>query len=151
MPNRLHACRLAACLLAPTLALGLSSAARAASLVKVGDAGKVAVYVDKDSLRRNGAQVRSAVEWRWAQPTEVRDSSPTRMYRLERQVLIANCENRSYAIAEGTQYSDERGIDVVNSYKHDELAVPYSVAPSRTILDTVVTWVCSAAPAAKKP
>lgn len=123
--------------------------ATAASLVKVADTGAVAVYVDKDSVRRSGAQARAALEWRWVKATPVADD-PTRSYRMERQVQIANCENKSYAVAEGTQYADDRGVDAVNSYKNDESALPWVVAPPRTIRDTVVAWVCAATPAAKK-
>lgn len=122
----------------------------AASLVKVGEAGIASVYVDKDSMRRNGSQVRAALEWRWTKGIELPDN-PARTYRMERQLQISNCDNKSYAVAEGTQYADERGTDPVRSYKNDESSLPYSVAPARTIRDVVVTYVCTAAPAAKKP
>lgn len=123
--------------------------ASAANLVKVADTGAVAVYVDKESIRRTGTQARAALEWRWVKPTPVTDN-PSRSYRMERQVQIANCDNRSWAVAEGTQYADERGVDPVNSYKNDESALPFVVAPARTIRDTVVIYVCAAVPAAKK-
>jgi len=122
--------------------------AAAANLVKVADTGAAAVYVDKDSIRRTGTQARAALEWRWVKPTPVADN-PAKSYRMERQVQIANCDNRSYAVAEGTQYADERGTDPVSSYKHDESALPYSVATPRTIRETVVLWVCAATPAKK--
>ncbi|MEO8080791.1 MAG: surface-adhesin E family protein [Caldimonas sp.] len=127
---------------APCLAL-------AAKWERVGDTGKVSVWVDKESLRRTGVEARAWLEWRWAQPTELRDSSPPRTYRLERQMQVANCENRGYAVPEGTQYADERGTDVVGSYKLDETSMPYSVAPKRTIRDLVVSYVCSATPPKK--
>ena len=122
--------------------------AGAANLVKVADTGAAAVYVDKDSIRRTGSQVRAALEWRWVKPTAVGDN-PSRSYRMERQVQVANCDNRSWAVAEGTQYADERGVDAVHSFKHDESALPFVVAPPRTIRDTVVVYVCAATPAKK--
>ena len=140
--------------LVPSLALAAvvaaaASPASAASLVKVADTGAAAVYVDKDSIRRTGSQARATLEWRWVKPTPVADN-PSRSYRMERQVQIANCDNKSWAVAEGTQYADERGVDPVHSYKNDESTLPYVVAPPRTIRDTVVVFVCAAAPAAKK-
>ena len=36
-------------------------------------------------------------------------------YRLERQVQISNCGNRAYAVAEGTRYADDRGLDPVST------------------------------------
>ena len=130
--------------LAVALALAAPSLASAATWVKAGDVGRVAVWVDKDSIRRTGNQARANLEWRWLQPTELPGSDPVRSYRLERQVQIANCENRGYAVAEGTHYADERGTDPVGSYKHDETALPYMVAPARTIREAAVLYVCQA-------
>ena len=124
--------------------------ASAANMVKIGDIGAVQVYVDKDSIRRTGTQARAALEWRWSKATEVADN-PQKSYRMERQVQIANCDNRSYAVAEGTQYADDRGVDPVASYKNDESALPFTVAPPRTIRDAVVVYVCAYVPPAKKP
>lgn len=142
-PMKPHLLILAAALAATPLL------ASAANMVKVGDTGAAQVFVDKDSIRRTGTQARAALEWRWAKPTEVFDN-PQKSYRMERQVQIANCENRSYAVAEGTQYADERGAEPVNSYKHDESALPFTVAPPRTIRDAVVLYVCAYVPPAKK-
>lgn len=52
-----------ACLAAPALAF-------AAKWEKVGDAGPVAVYVDKASVRRTGTDAWAQREWRWARLTE---------------------------------------------------------------------------------
>jgi hypothetical protein len=133
----------AACLLAPVLAC-------AGGWDKVGDTSMNSVYVDKDSMRRNGTEVRASLEWRWNSPTEVPDTNGTRTYRLERQVQISNCANRSYAVLEGVRYADERGIEPVSTYKYEERMLPYSQARSRTIRDTIIAYVCKAAPAEKK-
>ena len=144
MPNRRLLIALA-CVALP----GLASAAK---WEKVGEAGPVQVYVDKDSIRKNGPEARANIEWRWSRPNDVPDADPPRQYRLERQVQISNCSNRAYGVAEGTRYSDERGLEPVSSYKYDELSLPYSVAPARSVRDLVVTYVCTtqvAAPAKK--
>ncbi len=130
-----------------TLLVGAAPAFAAPSYVKVGDTGKVSVWVDKESIRRSGAQARAALEWRWTQPTQIPDR-PERMYRMERQVQIANCDNKSYAVAEGTHYADDRGIEPVGSYRYEESMLPYSIAPARTIRDAVVTYVCQWTPPA---
>ena len=132
--------------------LALPGLSLAAKWEKVGEAGPVQVYVDRDSIRKSGAEARAQLEWRWSRPTDVPDASPPRQYRLERQVQISNCSNRAYAVAEGTRYADDRGLDPVSSYKYDELSLPYSVAPARSVRDLVVTYVCTApaAPAGKK-
>ena len=135
-------CRTLAAATAVALA-GAAMPAAAANLVKIADTGSAAVYVDRDSIRRNGPLARAALEWRWAKATEVSDN-PQRSYRMERQVQVANCDNKSYAVAEGTQYADDRGVDPVNSYKNDEQAL-------RTIRDAAVVYVCAYVPPAKKP
>jgi hypothetical protein len=125
-----------ACLAAPALAF-------AAKWEKVGDAGPVSVSVDKESVRRAGTDTRAQLEWRWTRLTGVPGADPPKQYRLERQLPITNCSNRSYAVAEGTRYADERGLDPVSSHKYDESALPCSVATPRTVRDLVVTHVCS--------
>ena len=93
------------------------------------------------------------VEWRWPKPVETIDPGSSRQYVMERQVQIANCDNRSYAVAEGTRYADTAGNDPVASFKYEETTLPYSIAPARSIRDIVVVHVCQAAPTAgtKKP
>lgn len=140
MPNR--------ALLIAFAGLALPGLALAAKWEKVGEAGPVQVYVDRESIRKTGQEARANLEWRWARPTAVPDADPPRQYRLERQVQISNCSNRAYAVAEGTRYADDRGLDPVSTYKYDELSLPYSVAPARSVRDLVVTYVCTAAPAA---
>lgn len=129
-----------ACLAAPALAF-------AAKWEKVGDAGPVLLYVDKDSVRRSGTETRAQIEWRWKAPTDVPNADPPRQYRLERQIQITNCGNRSYAVSEGTRYADERGLDPVSSYKYTESQLPYSVATPRTVRDLAVIYICAAEPA----
>ena len=125
-----------ACLAAPALAF-------AATWEKVGDAGPVAVYVDKESVRRVGTDRRAQIEWRWTRLTDVPGGDPPKQYRLERQLQITNCSNRSYAVSEGTRYADDRGLDPVSSYKYDESALPYAVPAPRTVRDQVVTYLCA--------
>jgi len=132
-----------ACLAAPVLA-------HAAKWEKVGDAGPVAVYVDRESVRRAGPEARANLEWRWVRPTDVPGADPPKQYRLERQIQISNCANRSYAVAEGTRYADDRGLDPVSSYKYDESALPYSTATRGTPRDLVMTYVCAVVEPAKK-
>lgn len=129
------------------LAIIVAPAVSAAALTKIADTGKASVWIDKDSIRRTGTQARAALEWRWTTPTALSDN-PSKSYRMERQVQIANCDSKSYAVAEGTQYADERGTDPVNSYRNDEQALPFTVAPPRTIRDAAVQYVCAYVPPA---
>ena len=135
--------------LAFVAALACPALVAAAQWDKVGDTTLASVYVDKDSMRRSGNEVRASLEWRWFSPTEVPDTAGAKTYRLERQVQISNCANRSFAIAEGNRYSDERGIELVSSYRYDERSLPYSEARARTIRDVIIGHVCRAAPAEK--
>ena len=136
--------------LALVVVLASPAFAAAAGWDKIGDTTLASVYVDKNSMRRSGNEVRATLEWRWFSPTEVPDTNGTQTYRLERQVQISNCANRSYAVAEGNRYADERGIDLVSSYRYEERLLPYSEARERTIRDTIIAHVCRAAPAERK-
>ena len=140
--------RLPALTLALTVAL--PGVADAVQWDKVGDTSLASVYVDRDSMQRRGNEVRAALEWRWHTPTEVPDSNGTRTYRLERQVQLSNCTNRGYAVLEGTRYADERGVEPVSTYQHEERQLPWMEARPRTIRDIVIGHVCNAAPQRRK-
>lgn len=133
------------------LTLALPGVAGAVQWDKVGDTSLASVYVDRDSMQRRGNEVRAALEWRWHSPTEVPDSNGTRSYRLERQVQLSNCTNRGYAVLEGTRYADERGVELVSTYQHEERQLPWMEARPRTIRDVIIGHVCNAAPQRRKP
>ncbi len=111
-----------------------------------GDSGKVSVWVDRNSMKRNGNEVRANLEWRWVQPIEVPDTHGAKTYRLERQVQISNCSTQSFAIVEGTRYADAGGFDAVGSYQFDDTLLRWGDAPSRTIRGGVIDHVCRNAP-----
>lgn len=111
-----------------------------------GDSGKVSVWVDRESMRRTGNEVRANLEWRWRQPTEVPDSNGAKTYRLERQVQVSNCSTHSFAVVEGTRYGDAAGLDPVSSYKFNDAVLRWGDAPSRTIRGGVIDHVCRNAP-----
>jgi len=136
--------------LTSTLTLALPGVADAVQWDKVGDTSLASVYVDRDSMQRRGNEVRAALEWRWHTATEVPDSNGTRTYRLERQVQLSNCTNRGYAVLEGTRYADERGVEPVSTYQHEERQLPWMEARPRTIRDIVIGHVCNAAPQRRK-
>ncbi len=136
--------------LAAAAVLAAPTFSGAAPWDKLGETPLAGVYVDRDSMRRSGNEVRATLEWRWHNPAEVPDSNGAQLYLLERQVQISNCANRSYAVAHGTRYADARGSDLVSSYQYDELALPYSEAKPKTIRDTIIAHVCRAALTAKQ-
>lgn len=140
--------RLAPALLVALAALSVAPAAHAVKWERIADNGKATALVDRDSLRRQGNQVRAMIEWRWTQPA-VNDADG-KEYVMERQLQIANCDNRAWAVSEGIRYADPVGANPVANYKYDELSLPWMVAPSRTIRDVVVLHVCKIAPAEAK-
>ena len=133
------------------LSMALPGVASAVQWDKVGDTSLASVYVDRDSMQRRGNEVRAALEWRWRSPAEVPDSNGALTYRLERQVQLSNCTNRGYAVLEGTRYADERGVEPVSTYQHEERQLPWMEARPRTIRDVVIGHVCNAAPQGRKP
>lgn len=128
------------------IALATPALTSAATWEKVGDASPVALSVDKDSAHRSGTETRAQPEWRCKALTDVPNADPPRQYRLERQLQITNCSNRSDAVGEGTRCVDERGLDPVSSYRYLESTLPYSVATPRTARDLAGARVCAAEP-----
>lgn len=128
----------------------LAANASAATWVEIGGSDAVVVFVDTESLRRNGTQVRSWLKWQWSKPVDVPNSYPVKLYQLERQLQVSDCKNGTLAIAQGVRYADATGNDVVDSYTIPEKAWQFSEAAPETIGESIVKYVCKATVRARK-
>jgi len=81
-----------------------STLTTSATWVVVGDHDFVVVFVDKDSIRRNGSRVKSWLKWQWTQPVGIQNSYPTKKYQSEKQLQVSDCANNTLAIAQGIMY-----------------------------------------------
>lgn len=63
---------------------------------------------------------------------------------MERHIQVANCDKRSYAVAEGTRCACAARTGPVGSDKNDDAALPFTVAPPHSIRDIMVVFTCSA-------
>lgn len=127
-----------------TAVLVFTAEASAANWVEVGGSDAVVVSVDTESLRRSGTQVRSWLKWQWSKPLDVPNTYPVKQYKLERQLQVSDCKNRTFAIAQGVRYSDETGNDVVDSYIVAEKSWQFSEAVPETLGESIVRYVCKA-------
>jgi hypothetical protein len=126
------------------IALVLPVSASAATWVEVGGSDAVVVLVDKDSLRRNGAKVKSWLKWEWAKPVEVPNTFPVKLYQLERQLQVSNCQNNTLAIVQGIRYTDTTGNEVVDSYTLEEKQWLFTEAAPETLGESIIKFVCKA-------
>ena len=124
------------------VALALPSYVAASAWVEVGDSRSVAVFVDKDSIRRKGANVKAWLKWVWSKPIEVANSVPPKYYLLQRQLDVFNCQKNTYAIVQDTSYSDAAGNEVVNSYAFEEKDWQFSESAPDTIGESIQKFVC---------
>jgi len=131
-------------LISAFIALTLTTSAGAATWVEVGGSDTVVVLVDKDSLRRNGTKVKSWLKWEWAKPVEVPNAFPTKIYQLERQLQVSDCQNNMLAIAQGIRYSDTVGHEVIDSYTLEEKQWHFTEAAPETIGESIIKFVCKA-------
>ena len=127
-----------------------STLATSATWVVVGDNDSVVVFVDKDSIRRNGSRVKSWLKWQWTQPAEIPNSYPTKKYQSEKQLQVSDCANNTLAIAQGIMYSDATGDEVVESYTIAERAWKFSEAAPETIGESIIKFVCRASAPKKR-
>lgn len=127
-----------------TALLAFPALATAATWVEIGGNDAVVVFVDRDSLRRNGTKVKSWLKWQWSKPTEVPDTYPPKLYQLERQLQVSDCANNNLAIAQGVMYSDASGNEVVASYTYQEKTWRFTEVVPETIGESIIKFVCKA-------
>lgn len=127
-----------------SLLANIGTLAHATRWVDVAGNSEVTVFVDVDSIRRDGNQVRTWLKWQWNLNQEVPDSYPPKKYLLERQLQVSDCKHRTLAIAQGVRYSDKDGADAVSSYTVDRTHWQFSDVVPETIGETIVQFACKA-------
>lgn len=128
--------------LALFLLFNIGTFAHAAKWVSVAGNDDATVFVDIDSIRREGSQVKTWLKWQWTSAKEVPGSYPAKTYFVERQLQISDCKQRTLAIAQGVQYSDKEGVEVVDSYTIDKKNWQFSEVVPETIGESLVLFAC---------
>jgi len=124
------------------LLASIGTFAHAAKWATVAGNPEVSVFVDVDSIRRDGDQVRTWLKWQWNSPQNVPDSYPPKTYLMERQLQVSDCRQGTLAIAQGVRYSDKDGVDAVSSYAVDQKHWQFSDVVPETIGETIVQFAC---------
>lgn len=122
----------------------------AATWVSVGENAEIEVFVDTDSIRKNGNLVKTWLKWQWTKPSEIPNSYPKKFYQTEKQLQISDCANRTLAVAQGIYYADTNGTNVVDSYTIEERHWQFSEAAPETIGETLIKFACRSQGAKKK-
>jgi hypothetical protein len=132
------------------LALVFPIFAGSATWVEVGGNDSAVVLVDKDSLRRNQNKVKSWLKWQWVKPVEVPNAFPVKLYQLEQQLQISDCQNNTLAIAQGIRYADAFGNEVADSYAFEEKSWHFTEVAPETLGESIIKFVCKTAAKEKK-
>ena len=123
--------------------------ARAANWVEVGGSDEVTVFVDTDSIRRNGTRVKTWLKWKWQKPQDVPGANPVRTYQFEKQLQVSDCKNGTLAIVQGIRYAGPDDGDAVDSYTIEERGWKFSEAAPETIGESLVKFACKPPPKRK--
>jgi hypothetical protein len=132
------------------LLLGLPISGMAATWVSVAGNDDVEVFVDTDSIRKNGNRVKTWLKFQWVKSQNVPGSYPTKLYRSERQLQVSDCRDRTLAIAQGVFYGDMDGTNAVGSYTNSENSWSFSEAAPETIGETLINFACKSSGVKKK-
>ena len=129
----------------------LVAPSKAATWVDIGGNDEVTVFIDSDSVRRTGNRVKTWLRWQWTKPQEVPNAYPAKSYLLEKQLQISDCRDGTLAIAQGVQYADLAGSDVVHSYTVPERAWRFSEAVPETLGANILKYACRVPNAKRAP
>ena len=114
----------------------------AANWIDVGGNDEVTVYVDTDSIRRNGSRVKTWLKWNWQNPQNIPSTYPIKTYLSEKQLQVSDCKNGTLAIAQGIRYAALDDTDLVDSYTVEERAWKFSEAAPETIGESLIKFAC---------
>lgn len=125
--------------------IALPSTSKASTWIDVAGNDAVVVFVDKDSIGRDGPNVRAWLKWVWTKPMEIVNSFPPKYYLLQYQLNVYSCQKRTYSIVQETSYSDVAGNNVVNSYAFDKKDWKFSEPVPDSIGETLQKFACQSA------
>ena len=130
------------------LFVGPGTSAFAANWVDIAGNNEVTVFIDTDSIRRNGTRVKTWLKWQWIKEQDIPNSYPPKRYLSEKQLQVSDCQRRTLAIAQGVRYSNAEGTDVIDSYAVEERKWQFTEVVPETIGETIVRVACK--PSAKR-
>ena len=121
--------------------------ATASNWIRIGQNAEVIVFTDTDSLRRVGPKVRSWQRYEWTKPMAVPALiAEDKKFRMERQLQLTNCDERSYVILQGLRYEDKDGTTLVHAFTDEEKDLKYEEPAPDTIGESLIRFACSVVP-----
>lgn len=117
---------------------------------EAGGNSETTVYVDTQSMRRNGPKVKVWLKWTHAKPAET-SSYPKKAYLSEKQLDIYHCEDRTSATVQAIRYAGADAMgEVVESPSISETSAQFRDLAPETIGESILEYVCTATATAKK-
>lgn len=130
--------------------LAATSTGLLAEWLPIGGNDEVAVYVDRDTVRRTGTRVKTWLKWEWLKPQAILQTYPPKMFVLHKQLQITDCAKGTLAAAQGIYYGDLDGAQVVDTYIYSETSWSFSEAVPETIGESIVKFACKTSQPKKK-
>ena len=117
---------------------------------EVGSGNDTTVYVDTQSVRRNGSKVRIWLKWLYTSAPET-SGYPKKKYLAEKALDIYNCTERSSATLQIIRYANaDASGEVVESLSIPESKIEYRDLAPETIGERILNYVCRPSAAGNK-
>ena len=130
--------------------LGTPLLAGATNWVQIGSTNEVSLLIDKDSIRKNGKNVKAWAMWQYSQPQELPYLNPKKYYLSQKVLEVFDCVNVKFGASQIIDYADLNGGDVVDIVSTDEHLIKSIEPAPDTIGESLLNYVCNAAKKKKK-
>ena len=118
--------------------------------VEVGGNDKITAYVDRQSLRREGARVKVWSKWVYTVAKETFDT-PKKTYLSTKDFSIYRCDGRTYATLQSIKYASADGSgEVVDTSSYPESKALFDEIAPETIGESILEYVCRATSARRR-
>ncbi|MDR2219638.1 MAG: hypothetical protein LBE24_03555 [Methylobacillus sp.] len=104
------------------------------------------VYVDTQSVRKDGVSVKVWSKWVWSSPQKLEFIQPAEIYKSVRQLSEYHCNERTYTVQKDVLYADTEMTEVVDTLDYPD--IPEEVVPGSSD-ESIFEFVCKAIPAQK--
>ncbi|HSD35919.1 MAG TPA: surface-adhesin E family protein [Rhodocyclaceae bacterium] len=120
----------------------LACQAHAANWALVDSNSESKIFLDTESVRRNGSKVKVWIKWSHSAPVAAKNTYPEKQYQSSKSLDIYDCSDRSSASIQFILYADADGGEVVKSDSIPERLASFREVVPDSIGEAILEAAC---------
>lgn len=123
----------------------LAGFANASDWVEVAGGDKLTIQIDRQSLQRNGDEIKVWDKWSYASPQQLEKAGRTKTYQTARNLVVYNCKKRTLKLLQSDKYADTQMGTKVDEFHINEVLADSIDLPPDSVGEAVFECVCQSA------